>query len=166
MRKQSVQTAIFLGLLLLISACAGGISRQARSQVTYTGAFGSVQGNPVGFTGETVIWGGRVIEINNQGGFTEIVALQLPLDGKYRPMDSDSSQGRFLIRSDQFLDPVIYPAGTLITVVGRVQGAETRLIGEMPYQYPVIDVVELQKFEPQLKSKPQVHIGIGVGTTF
>jgi outer membrane lipoprotein len=166
MLKRSVQTAIVFGMLSMLIACAGGISQQARSQVTYTGAFSEVQGNPVGFQGQTVIWGGRVIEIQNQGGITEIVALQLELDGKYRPADSDRSQGRFLIRSADFMDPVIYPPGTLITVVGRLQGAENRLIGEMDYQYPVIDVVELQKYEPKQKTKPQVHIGIGVGKTF
>ena len=153
-------------MLLMLIACAGGISQQARSQVTYTGAFSDVLSNPTGFEGQTVIWGGKVIEIQNQGGFTEIVALQLELDSKYRPTDSDKSQGRFLIRSDQFLDPVIYPPGTLITVVGRLQGVEKRLIGEMEYQYPVIDVVEIQKYDPQQKSKPQLHIGIGVGGTF
>lgn len=166
MVKRSVQTAIVFGMLLMLAACAGGISKQARSQVTYSGAFNDVLGNPAGFTGETVIWGGRVIEIQNQGGFTEIVALQLELDGKYRPTDSDKSQGRFLIRSGQFMDPVIYPPGTLITVVGLIQGVENRLIGEMAYQYPVIDMVEIQKYDPQQTSKPQLHIGIGVGGTF
>lgn len=166
MAKRSVQIAMALGMLLVLSACAGGISQQARSQVTYTGSFNDVLENPLGFRGQTVIWGGRVIEIQNQGGGTEIVALQLELDSKYRPADSDKSQGRFLIRSDQFMDPVIYPPGSLITVVGRLQGAENRLIGEMDYQYPVIDVVEIQKYDPQQKSKPQLHIGIGVGGTF
>jgi outer membrane lipoprotein len=107
-----------------------------------------------------------VIEIRNQGGVTEIVALQLALDSKYRPTDSDNSQGRFLVRSDQFMDPVIYPPGTFFTVVGHLQGAESRLIGEMPYRYPVIDVVELEKYEPRESTKPRVHIGIGVGGTF
>lgn len=166
MGKRSVQAAIVFGTLLMLVACAGGISKQARSQVTYTGAFGDVLGNPAGFAGETVIWGGRVIEIQNIGGFTEMVVLQLQLDGKYRPTDNDHSQGRFLIRSDQFLDPAIYPPETLITVVGRVQGAENRLIGEMEYRYPVIDVVEIQKYDPQQSSKPRLHIGIGVGGTF
>lgn len=166
MAKRSIQTAIVFGMLLMLAACAGGISKQARSQVTYTGAFSDVLGNPADFSGETVIWGGRVIEIQNQGGFTEIVALQLELDSRYRPTDSDKSQGRFLIRSDQFMDPVIYPAGTLITVVGHVQGAENRLIGEMSYQYPVIDMVEIQKYDPEQTSKPRLHIGIGVGGTF
>lgn len=166
MVKRSVQTAIVFGMLLMLIACAGGISKQARSQVTFTGAFRDVLANPTGFQGQTVIWGGKVIEIQNQGGLTEIVALQLELDSKYRPTDSDRSQGRFLIRSAQFFDPVIYPPGTFITVVGRLQGTENRVIGEMPYQYPVIDVVELQKYKPTEKSKPQLHIGIGVGTTF
>jgi outer membrane lipoprotein len=166
MLNRSVQTAFFFGILSMLVACAGGISEQARSQVTYTGAFSEVQEDPAGYEGHTVIWGGRVIEIRNQGGVTEIVALQLGLDGKDRPTDSDDSQGRFLIRSARFMDPVIYPPGTLITVVGRLQGGENRLIGEMPYQYPVVDVVELQKYEPQQKTKPRVHIGIGVGGTF
>lgn len=166
MVKRSLQTSIVFGMLLMLTACAGGISKQARSQVTYTGAFSDVLENPIGFQGQTVIWGGKVIEIQNQGGFTEIVALQLELDGKYRPADSDKSQGRFLIRSGQFMDPVIYPPGTLITVVGRVQGLENRLIGEMDYQYPVVDIVEIQKYDPQQTSKPQLHIGIGVGGRF
>ena len=150
----------------MLIGCAGGISTQARSQVTYSGPFTDVQQNPDGFQGQTVIWGGRVIEIQNRDGITEIAALQLALDSKYRPTDNDSSQGRFLIRSTEFMDPVIYPPGTLITVVGRLQGAENRLIGEMDYRYPVIDMVELQKYDPQQNTKPRINIGIGVGTTF
>lgn len=153
-------------MLFTLTACAGGISRQARSQVTYTGPFAEVLENPVGFRGETVIWGGRVIEILNQGDVSEIVALQLELDSRYRPTGSDASKGRFLVRSTQFLDPAIYPQGTLLTVVGRLQGAESRLIGEMTYRYPVVDVVEIQKYDPQRSSSPQFHIGIGVGGSF
>jgi outer membrane lipoprotein len=163
MVKRFFRAAVSLALLLMLSACAGGISKQARSQVTYAGPFSDVLGNPVEFKGETVIWGGRVIETQNRDGLTEIVVLQLPLDGKYRPADGDQSLGRFLIRSAQFIDPVIYPPGTLITVVGQLQGAENRLIGEMTYRYPVIDIVEIQKYDPRQKSAPRFHIGIGVG---
>lgn len=166
MVKRAIQTAIVLGMLLILTACAGGISKQARSQVTYTGAFSDVLSNPDDFQGQTVIWGGKVIEIQNKDEFTELVVLQLALNSQHWPVDSDKSQGRFLIRSDQFMDPVIYPPGALITVVGRLQGAESRLIGEMHYQYPVIDVVEIKKYDPQWQSRPQLHLGIGIGGRF
>lgn len=166
MIRKFLQIVVVSGMLLTLIACAGGISNQARSQVTYSGPFSEVLENPLGFEGQTVMWGGRVIEIQNQGGLTEIVALQMALDGKYRPTDGDASQGRFLIRSARFMDPVLYPPGTLFTVVGNLQGAENGMIGEMTYRYPVIDVVEIQKYDPSLRSKPQVHIGIGVGGSF
>ncbi len=166
MDRRLVQAAFFVAIAGMLTACAGGISRQALSQVTYSGAFSDVLKNPAGYQGQTVIWGGRVIKIENENGGTQIVALQQDLDGDYRPANSDQSQGRFLIRSSQFLDPVLYPPGTLFTVVGRLQGAENRLIGEMTYRYPVIDIVEIQRWDPQRRSSPRVHIGIGVSGRF
>ena len=166
MAGRIAQSVMVIAAALMLSACAGGISRQARSQVTYTGSFESVLENPRGFQGETVMWGGRIVEIQNQDASTEIVVLQLELDSRNRFSDGDSSRGRFLIRSDRFLDPAIYPAGTFIIVVGRLQGGETRQIGEMPYTYPVIDIVEIQKVDPNRSSSPRIHIGIGVGAQF
>ena len=92
--------------------------------------------------------------------------LQLEIGTQDRPTDNDQSQGRFLIRSAEFLDPAIFPQGTLITVVGRLQGSETRLIGEMPYTYPVIDVIEIKKWPPNSDPSPRFHFGIGIGTHF
>jgi outer membrane lipoprotein len=167
MNGRFVQTMLAVtAALMLLSACAGGISREARSQVTYTGSFESVLEKPEAFQGQAVMWGGKIIEIRNQGEFTEIVALELPLDSRHRPSGSEKSRGRFLARSDQFLDPAIYPAGTLFTVVGRLAGAGNRLIGEMSYAYPVMDIIEIQKVDPNRSSSPRIHIGIGVGTHF
>lgn len=166
MMTRLLQTVIVSVMLLTLVACAGGISSQARSQVTYSGAFSEVLENPFGFEGQTVMWGGRVIEIQNQGGLTEIVALQMVLDSKYRPSDGDASQGRFLIKTPEFMDPALYPPGTLFTVVGNLLGAENRMIGEMDYRYPVIDVVEIETFDPGQRSSPRIHIGIGVGGSF
>jgi outer membrane lipoprotein len=52
--------------------------------------------------------GGRVLKTEARESSSEIVVLQLPLDSSNKPKDGDDSAGRFLIRSEQFLDPAIY----------------------------------------------------------
>ena len=149
-----------------ILGCAGAISEQARSTVTYTGSFRILQQAPDKATGEIVMLGGKIIEVQLSGDQTDLTVLQLPLDASHRPEDTDASEGRFILRSKFFLDPAIYAAGTLITVVGQVQGSEERLIGKMPYRYPVIVPTEIKKWPPRTAGGPGFHFGIGVGTTF
>lgn len=166
MRNGYAWSAISLILVFILSACATGISEQARAQITFTGPFPDVQHDPVKYKGETVLWGGKVIETQVVKGSTDIVVLQLELGSYDRPLDDDRSQGRFLIRSNRFLDPAVYPPGTLITVVGRVLGSETRPIGQMPYDYPVVDPVEIKKWPADIAPAPRFQFGIGIGTHF
>ena len=132
--------------------------------VTYFDSFDQLQQQPEKYRGETVLLGGKIVAVRVEAGATELVVLQLELSSSTRPTDNDNSQGRFLVRSDQFMDPAIYPQGTLISVVGRLKGAETRNIGEMPYRYPVVDVIEIKKWAPGSGSEPRFHFGFGVGT--
>ncbi len=153
-------------ILLALSACAGGISKQTQSQITYFGPFDVVQQQPEKYRGETVMWGGKVINAVPGEESTELVVLQLGLSSQNRPQDNDQSNGRFIVRSSRFLDPAVYPQGTLVTVVGPVKGAETRPIGQMAYRYPVMDVIEIKKWQPSSSSYPRFQFGIGVGTHF
>ena len=140
---------------------------QVRNQVTYFGPFAAVQQAPQKYIGETVLWGGRVIEIQvKKNNATEIVVLQMPLNRWDQPQDDDQSQGRFLVHSAQFLDPALYPPGILITVAGRLQGSESRPIGEMPYTYPVIDPIEIKKWASATQPASRFHFGIGIGARF
>ena len=161
----NIGTAVTLLAFVCIS-CAAGMSEQARSQVTYMGTFAQVQQQPERYKGETVMWGGKIVEAQPGNNTSELVVLQLALSGQDRPKDNDQSQGRFLVRSNQFLDPALYPPGTLVTIIGRVQGSEKRLIGKMAYDYPVIDMVEVKKWPVSSDSSPRFHFGIGVGKTF
>ena len=166
MRKNVMWKLPMVILMGWVVGCAGGISEQARSKVTYSGAFQALQQAPDKAAGEIVMLGGKIIEVQPMGDQTELTVLQLPLNASDRPTDSDQSEGRYIVRSEGFLDPAIYPAGTLITVVGQVQGGEERTIGKMPYRYPVIVPEEIKKWPPQTDSGPRFHFGIGVGTTF
>jgi len=154
---------------LVVAGCLGcsGISNQAREQVTYSGSFAQLQANPDQYAGATALLGGKIIQTTPlEKGSTELVVLQLPLGSSDRPQSDDQSQGRFIVRATEFLDPALYASGTLITVVGRMTGSQERTIGEMLYRYPVLSLVEIKRWPEPDTSAPRFHIGIGVGKTF
>ena len=153
-------------LILLVVACKKGISKQSRSQVTYTGDFAELQRNPDDYKDEIVLLGGKIIDTRVNANSSEIVALQLPLGGGDRPEVGDQSKGRFLIRSKQLLDPALYRKGMAITVVGRLVGNETRTIDEFKYNYPVIEPMEVKLWSENRYGGPSVHFGVGVFKSF
>src|SRR5512136_1879417 len=104
--------------LLRSAACASAISQQARSQVTYSGNFAVLQERPGAHLGQVVMFGGKILETKASPTSSEITVLQLPLGTSDRPQDGDRSEGRFLLRSVQFLDPAVYRTGLLLTAVG------------------------------------------------
>jgi outer membrane lipoprotein len=155
-----------LSLVVSVAGCATGISQQARSQVTYYGSFSALQAHISSHRGEVVMLGGKIIETQSSQLRSEITVLQLPLDGRGRPVDGDRTEGRYLARSSQFLDPALYEKGNLITVVGRLTGGESRLIGSFSYVHPVVEIVEIKSWPPAQNTEPSFHFGIGVGTWF
>jgi outer membrane lipoprotein len=158
------KTFFLFGILgiLLAPACTKGISKQARSRVTYSGTFSELQEKPGKYTGEVVLLGGKIIETRVITEYSEITVLQLPLGGGDRPRLEDKSKGRFLIRSKQLLDPAVYTEGTAITVVGKLIGSEARKVGEYTYRYPVLDPVEIKLWPKDKGGEPSVYFGIGV----
>lgn len=155
-----------LVFFMVLSGCAAGISQQALSKVTYTGSFAELQAQPRRYQNEVVLVGGKVIDTLVSSDATEIIVLQLPLNRQAQPTDKDQSQGRFIVRSGEFLDPAVYAKGALVTIVGRVISAQARPIGQMDYLYPVLDLVEIRKWDPGDLQSPRFHFGIGVGTSF
>ncbi len=156
---------LVLAACLILTGCAG-ISRQARSQVTFKGEFIDILNNIERYEGETVMLGGRIIKVENASKECQIVVLQMPLASNGRPENEEESQGRFLIQYEQFKDPAIYMKGKSITVVGRVIGSNRRPIGEYMYVYPKIAPIETKLWEGKDRDGPDLHFGIGVGTWF
>ncbi len=165
MAKSILVAAASLCLVFSLAACAGGISPQARSQVTYRGHFNQLQQSPDAHVGEIVLLGGRVLGTSANSLFSEIGVLHMPLDWNERPVDSDSSAGRFLIRSEGFLDPEIYKKGELVSVVGQLSGSEERLVGSYDYRYPIIRAIEIRRWPRWDAYFPAVHFGFGCGAS-
>ena len=88
--------------------------------------------------GRRVRWGGSIIAVVNLEGSTQIEVLARPLNRDGEPRRDAEGQGRFIAELPGFVDPVEYPEGRLLTVVGPITGMITRNVGEYPYRYPVL----------------------------
>lgn len=154
---------VSLWLTVALIGCATGISQQARSLVTYRGPFSELQQRPEHHLEQVVHLGGKIIEASAGSGRSEVKVLQLPLDWQGRPMEGDRSDGRFILRSTDFLDPEVFRAGSLISVVGTLAGSETRPVGSFPYRHPVILPIETRHWSRLDDWYPAFHIDIGVG---
>jgi outer membrane lipoprotein len=151
---------------MMVMGCAGGISRQSRSMVTYKGSFSSLQKTPDAHKGEIVMFGGRIIETKTASFLSELTVLQLALDSSGRPVDPDQSQGRFIVQTKEVLDPEIYQKDRMITVVGRLKGSKDLSIGGFDYTYPLVEPIEIKLWPKGMQTRPVIHFGIGFGTSF
>jgi outer membrane lipoprotein len=134
---------IFILTTLIIAGCTSVITDEVRSVVDEAAGIEEVLIRPDRYRGTTVLWAGIIINTENFDDHTVIEVLQKPADYQGRPKDVDISKGRFLARTENFLDPAIYSIGREITVAGKVQGIETAPVGEYNYTYPVISITEL-----------------------
>ena len=132
--------------LPLLLACAGPqvIPQEYQDEVDRDLTFLQVKENPTAFQGRLLVIGGMVLSAKVMKAGTLIEVLQLPLKATLEPTIAlTRSQGRFLAREKQFRDPATVPAGTRITIVGKVTGASTVPLGEVEYPYPVLAVKSL-----------------------
>jgi len=91
-----------------------------------------------------IILGGEILATLPKPGSSEIEILSRPLDRGDAPERTDASEGRFLARTPDFLDPAIYARGRRITVLGTAAGTEERMVGDRPYIYPVVDAERIK----------------------
>lgn len=103
-----------------------------------------------GGTGELVRWGGRIVGVEPLADRScfEVVAGPLGRDG--RPLERDASDGRFIACRAGFYDPQVFLPGREITLTGRIEGFDTRKVGEYDYRYPVL-AAEVVYLWPQRK---------------
>ncbi|MFP4668406.1 MAG: Slp family lipoprotein [Desulfobacterales bacterium] len=157
---------VFCVLMVGGAACAPKISPEVTEKVSWQGEFKTLQADPEAYTDEFVLLGGKIIRTDNFQGHSEITVLQFPTDYANRPQTDRESGGRFLVRSDSFIDPEVYEPGKPVTVAGRVAGAEKRPIGGYEYNHPVIEAEDMWVWEPAKERSPRLHFGLGIGTTF
>ena len=126
MFKRSLRLRGMILLLIAgigITGCAPVFPRELTDRVDRRISFKELQSDPEKFKGDWVMLGGAIVSSKNIKAGTLIEVLQEPLDDEGRPLDTDRTEGRFLVQSDRFLDSAVYHPGRLITFIGEVVGA-------------------------------------------
>jgi len=141
---------------VMLSACAQSahqtgqdaldraLPSELRKQIDSTVAFPDLQTSPSHYIGRMVMFSGIVLKTRLAKDHTEIEVLQLASGpGIPPPTDRTRSEGRFLAIEKTFIDPATMESGRPVTVVGTVNGAETRPLDDSDYTYPVIEITRL-----------------------
>ncbi|MET0850204.1 MAG: Slp family lipoprotein [Candidatus Rokuibacteriota bacterium] len=132
-------SALALLLALALAGCASAFPSEVtvgvNREVTVAGLRAAEPGT---FVNQRVIVGGEILATTPKEGQTEIEVLSRRLRSDESPERSDRSDGRFLVRAAQFLDPAVFAPGRRVTVLGTVTGEEQRPLGAVPFRYPVI----------------------------
>jgi len=157
---------LFIFFIMFLMGCATGISRQSRAKVTYAGTFSELQKTPDVYKDEIIILGGKILETNVSSTLSQLTVLQLALGNNDRPVNLDQSHGRFIVESNQFLDPAIYQKGMFLTLVGTLKGSKIQASGGFDYVYPLLEPIEIKLWPMETLTQPRFHFGVGVGTVF
>jgi len=146
--KMLTRIASLIIAAALLSGCGSVISKGVLEGVDRNVSIASVQASPERFTNAKVLWGGVILVTKNLEKATEVEVLETTLDFNDVPdFEYSSSQGRFIIRAERYLDPNIFKEGKGVTVAGLVSGVSVRKIGKMDYAYPVIKPIEIKLSE-------------------
>jgi outer membrane lipoprotein len=158
-----LKTFSTIALMVFTVACGSAIPKESLRQVDPGITFQGLIKDPERYRGKVILVGGQIVSTTVHESESWVEVLQQPLDWKQRPQNTDVSYGRFLVRFQGFLDPVIYAAGKKITVLGEVSGEKVQPISEMAYTYAVLLPREHYLWTPETYGGPSIHFGIGVG---
>jgi outer membrane lipoprotein len=129
--------ALLSGLLLFLGGCAHVLSKEALYEVDPVLEYAQVKADPKAYRGKALLLGGLIVDHKLSREESTLEVLRYSLDRYGEPIAVDEEGGRFLVRSERFLDPELYKAGLLITLTGTVLGRETHPLKGVDYTYPV-----------------------------
>lgn len=120
---------------------------------------------PATVLNRTVVWGGLIVLAKNLKDSTQIEIVGYPLDDSNRPRRGDNPVGRFIALHTGYLETADYAPGREITVVGKMTGTRTGMVGEAAYVYPVVEASRAQLWPKPGADRPEstFHFGIGIG---
>lgn len=100
----------------MVTGCESVISREVRKEADENLNFVRVLENPTVFHGVVVIWGGVIIRAVNRSGGSALFLRETPLDPGGRPKGIELSEGLFVARTSEFLDPRTYSSRGKVTI--------------------------------------------------
>lgn len=125
-------------LLAALSACAHVIPADQRAKADPTGDLATLRSNPQENLGKTLLLGGLIVDTKYEEDLGTLELLSYRLDRWGEPIAVDDTGERFLVRSEQFIDPALYLPGRMLTLTGTFEGLEEGEVQRTPYSYPVL----------------------------
>ena len=127
-------------MLMLLSACGTRIPPEIKESPGDSPGIGQVRDMADAYISQKVRWGGVILQTENRQDSSWVTIVSFPVDKDGEPQVSDQSNGRFIARFEEFVEPLVFSAGREITVVGTLLATETQEVGEFAYEYPVVKV--------------------------
>lgn len=127
----------FLLLVLLLVGCST-LPVNIENPPAFDLAYSYANQYPDRYKNLPIRWGGVIAEVENQKDASLLQILSYPLDSYGRPLLNETAQGRFVVKSNQFLDPLVYATNTEITVAGTLTGSMQRTIGQKEMRLPLV----------------------------
>jgi len=87
--------------------------------------------------------GGIIITVENEQNLSLMQVMNYPLSDSGRPQLDKPYNGRFVVKTPEFLDPVIYKSDSEITIAGTLKGDIKRSIGKKILQIPLIEATTI-----------------------
>ena len=123
-----------------------------------------VQQSMESFEGAEVLWGGRVVSLENLQDSTRVEIIAFPLNQAQQPVPDAGSIGRFMLLVPGFAEPRDYAPGRHLTAQGIIAGFWHGQSDGQDYAFPVLlaSAVNVWPWGFMLDSGPQISIGFGI----
>jgi outer membrane lipoprotein len=146
----------------LLSACSN-LPPAIEDPPLYDISYSEATRNIGHFKDAPVRWGGVVIDVENEQNFSLVQVLYYPLNSYGRPVTDKANEGRFAIKSSEFLDPAVYAKDTEITVAGTLKGDIERKVGNKTLRLPLISSTVLHLWPAYTYNNNYGYGGYGYG---
>jgi outer membrane lipoprotein len=159
-----LRTAFLLIATIPIAGCARPFSEEALVKVNRSVSFPDLKNDPEKYKGILLLLAGVIVGSKNTKEGTFIEILQKPADHDGRPLETDATEGRFIVQSERFLDTAIYHRGRELSVIAEVVGRKELPLDEIMSSYPLLAIKEVYLWEPS--SGPFFFFGVDVMRRF
>ncbi|HSN23619.1 MAG TPA: Slp family lipoprotein [Methylomicrobium sp.] len=110
------------------------------------------------YKGAAVRWGGVIIDVLNEQNYSLLQLMAYPLNSYGRPQKNKPHEGRFYVKSSEFLDPAIYAKDQEVTAAGLLSGDKELTIGKKTLRLPIIDAKTIHLW-PDYECAPYYYNG-------
>lgn len=144
-------------LFMLLTACSG-LSPAVRDMHVKDISYKQAKQDIEGYENVPVRWGGIIIDVENEDAYSLMQVLYYPLDYFGRPR-LNKPEGRFVIKSPEFLDPAIYASDREITAAGLIDGMIERIVDKKKIMVPMISSTAIHLWPSRYRSNDYGYYG-------